>query len=155
MEQHEKYGMDLLAEELDIQISIKEGRIEAYKAEMDKDYLYYFAWRGKELFKAYYMAGKYKELRKVVGEARSPDEVRDYLRQQSEKCLGKLLNGEIYSRYSDGIFNLAHSYRMECRQQLLQEYNSFGKTLSRKPQREEVKERNLPETKKRTNGLKR
>lgn len=155
MEQREKYGMDLLAEELDMRISIKEGRVSEYKAELDKDYLYYFAWRGKELFKAYYMAGKYKELRKVVGEARNPEEVQDYLRQQSEKYLGKLLNGEIYSRYSDGIFNLAHSYRMECRQQLLQEYNAFGKMLSRKSQREELKERNAPETKRKTNGLKR
>lgn len=154
MTEQEKYGMDRLSEYLEMQIRIKDGKIKKYKEQIDSDYLYYFAWAGKDLFKEHYMAEKYKEFHKIVKEAKGPDEVHDYLREKREKSLGTLLNGEIYSHYSDEIFNLAHSYKMECTRQLLHDYNGFGQLLSMKPPREEANVKKEPETKKKSDGLK-
>jgi len=126
-----------------------------YKKQMDSNYLYYFAWAGKDLFKAYYMIEKYKELRQVLKKAKRPEEVHEYLQTERGKCVRELVNGPIYIHYSDEIFNLAHSYRTECTQQLIQDYNGFGQLLSKKPPRQEVKTEIEPETmKKKSNGLK-
>ena len=138
-----------------MQINLKSDRIRMYKKQMDSNYLYYFAWAGKDLFKAYYMIEKYKELRQVLKKAKRPEEVHEYLQTERGKCVRELVNGPIYIHYSDEIFNLAHSYRTECTQQLIQDYNGFGQLLSKKPPRQEVKTEIEPETmKKKSNGLK-
>lgn len=155
MTEQEKYGIEQLSEYLAMQIRIKDGRIKRYKEQMDSDFLYYFAWAGKDLFKAYYMIEKYKELRQVLKKAKRPEEVHEYLQTERGKCVKELVNGPIYIHYSDEIFNLAHSYRTECTQQLIQDYNGFGQLLSKKPSRQEVKTEIEPETmKKKSNGLK-
>lgn len=155
MTEQEKYGMDQLLKYLEMQINLKSDRIRMYKKQMDSNYLYYFAWAGKDLFKAYYMIEKYKELRQVLKKAKRPEEVHEYLQTERGKCVRELVNGPIYIHYSDEIFNLAHSYRTECTQQLIQDYNGFGQFLSKKPPRQEVKTEIEPETmKKKSNGLK-
>lgn len=155
MTEQEKYGMDQLLKYLEMQINLKSDRIKMYKKQMDSNYLYYFAWAGKDLFKAYYMIEKYKELRQVLKKAKRPEEVHEYLQTERGKCVRELVNGPIYIHYSDEIFNLAHSYRTECTQQLIQDYNGFGQLLSKKPPRQEVKTEIEPETmKKKSNGLK-
>lgn len=155
MTEQEKYGMDQLLKYLEMQINLKSDRIRMYKKQMDSNYLYYFAWAGKDLFKAYYMIEKYKELRQVLKKAKRPEEVHEYLQTERGKCVRELVNGLIYIHYSDEIFNLAHSYRTECTQQLIQDYNGFGQLLSKKPPRQEVKTEIEPETmKKKSNGLK-
>ena len=155
MTEQEKYGMDQLLKYLVMQINLKSDRIRMYKKQMDSNYLYYFAWAGKDLFKAYYMIEKYKELRQVLKKAKRPEEVHEYLQTERGKCVRELVNGPIYIHYSDEIFNLAHSYRTECTQQLIQDYNGFGQLLSKKPPRQEVKTEIEPETmKKKSNGLK-
>ena len=155
MTEQEKYGMDQLLKYLEMQINLKSDRIRMYKKKMDSNYLYYFAWAGKDLFKAYYMIEKYKELRQVLKKAKRPEEVHEYLQTERGKCVRELVNGPIYIHYSDEIFNLAHSYRTECTQQLIQDYNGFGQLLSKKPPRQEVKTEIEPETmKKKSNGLK-
>ena len=155
MTEQEKYGMDQLLKHLEMQINLKSDRIRMYKKQMDSNYLYYFAWAGKDLFKAYYMIEKYKELRQVLKKAKRPEEVHEYLQTEHGKCVRELVNGPIYIHYSDEIFNLAHSYRTECTQQLIQDYNGFGQLLSKKPPRQEVKTEIEPETmKKKSNGLK-
>ena len=155
MTEQEIYGMDQLLKYLEMQINLKSDRIRMYKKQMDSNYLYYFAWAGKDLFKAYYMIEKYKELRQVLKKAKRPEEVHEYLQTERGKCVRELVNGPIYIHYSDEIFNLAHSYRTECTQQLIQDYNGFGQLLSKKPPRQEVKTEIEPETmKKKSNGLK-
>ena len=155
MTEQEKYGMDQLLKYLEMQINLKSDRIRMYKKQMDSNYLYYFAWAGKDLFKAYYMIEKYKDLRQVLKKAKRPEEVHEYLQTERGKCVRELVNGPIYIHYSDEIFNLAHSYRTECTQQLIQDYNGFGQLLSKKPPRQEVKTEIEPETmKKKSNGLK-
>ena len=155
MTEQEKYGMDQLLKYLEMQINLKSDRIRMYKKQMDSNYLYYFAWAGKDLFRAYYMIEKYKELRQVLKKAKRPEEVHEYLQTERGKCVRELVNGPIYIHYSDEIFNLAHSYRTECTQQLIQDYNGFGQLLSKKPPRQEVKTEIEPETmKKKSNGLK-
>lgn len=155
MTEQDKYGMDQLLKYLEMQINLKNDRIRMYKKQMDSNYLYYFAWAGKDLFKAYYMIEKYKELRQVLKKAKRPEEVHEYLQTERGKCVRELVNGPIYIHYSDEIFNLAHSYRTECTQQLIQDYNGFGQLLSKKPPRQEVKTEIEPETmKKKSNGLK-
>lgn len=155
MTEQEKYGMDQLLKYLEMQINLKSDRIRMYKKQMDSNYLYYFAWAGKDLFKAYYMIEKYKELRQVLKKAKRPEEVHEYLQTERGKCVRELVNGPIYIHYSDEIFNLAHSYRTEYTQQLIQDYNGFGQLLSKKPPRQEVKTEIEPETmKKKSNGLK-
>ena len=155
MTEQEKYGMDQLLKYPEMQINLKSDRIRMYKKQMDSNYLYYFAWAGKDLFKAYYMIEKYKELRQVLKKAKRPEEVHEYLQTERGKCVRELVNGPIYIHYSDEIFNLAHSYRTECTQQLIQDYNGFGQLLSKKPPRQEVKTEIEPETmKKKSNGLK-
>ena len=155
MTEQEKYGMDQLLKYLEMQINLKSDRIRMYKKQMDSNYLYYFAWAGKDLFKAYYMIEKYKELRQVLKKAKRPEEVHEYLQTERGKCVRELVNGPIYIHYSVEIFNLAHSYRTECTQQLIQDYNGFGQLLSKKPPRKEVKPEIEPETMKtKSNGVK-
>ena len=155
MTEQENYGIDHLLTHVRMQINLKSDRIRMYKKQMDSNYLYYFAWAGKDLFKAYYMIEKYKELRQVLKKAKRPEEVHEYLQTERGKCVRELVNGPIYIHYSDEIFNLAHSYRTECTQQLIQDYNGFGQLLSKKPPRQEVKTEIEPETmKKKSNGLK-
>lgn len=89
MTEQEKYGIEQLSEYLAMQIRIKDGRIKRYKEQMDSDFLYYFAWAGKDLFKEHYMVGKYKELRQILKEAESPEAVQDYLQRERRKCLEK------------------------------------------------------------------
>lgn len=100
------------------------------------------------------MAARYRELHKFVKMAGSLQEVQEYLKQEREKCIGTLLDEEIYTHYTEDIFNLAHSYKMECTQQLVKGYNGFGKILSMKPPREEVKARKAPDIKDKSNKLK-
>lgn len=154
MTEQEKYAMDRLSECLEIQIGTKDNCIDRCRKRMDSDYLYYFAWEGKELYKAHYMAARYRELHKFVKMAGSLQEVQEYLRQEREKCIGTLLDEEIYTHYTEDIFNLAHSYKMECVQQLVKDYNGFGRILSMKPPREEVKTGKSPDIKERSNRLK-
>lgn len=154
MTEQEKYAMDQLLKCLEMQIGIKDNRINKCRERMDSDYLYYFAWEGKELFKAHYMAARYRELHEFVKRAGGLQQVQEYLRQEREKCIGTLLDEEIYTHYTEDIFNLAHSYKMECIQQLVKDYNGFGKILSMKPPREEVKTGKTPDIKERSNRLK-
>ena len=154
MTEQEKYGMDQLSKYLEMQIGIKDNCINRCRKRMESDYLYYFAWEGKDLFKAHYMAARYRELHKFVKMAGSLQEVQEYLKQEREKCIGTLLDEEIYTHYTEDIFNLAHSYKMECTQQLVKDYNGFGKILSMKPPREEVKARKAPDIKDKSNKLK-
>lgn len=94
MTEQEKYGMDQLLKYLEMQINLKSDRIRMYKKQMDSNYLYYFAWAGKDLFKAYYMIEKYKELRQVLKKAKRPEEVHEYLQTERGKCV-HVLNDSI------------------------------------------------------------
>ena len=87
--------MDQLLKYLEMQINLKSDRIRMYKKQMDSNYLYYFAWAGKDLFKAYYMIEKYKELRQVLKKAKRPEEVHEYLQTERGKCVRELVNGPI------------------------------------------------------------
>ena len=83
MTEQEKYGIEQLSEYLEMQIRIKDGRIKRYKEQMDSDFLYYFAWAGKDLFKEHYMVGKYKELRRFSRRRRVPKPCRIIFRENA------------------------------------------------------------------------
>lgn len=154
MEQQDRYGMDQLGLWLDMKIHRGEEKMEKLHEKVRNDYLYHFAWSGEELYKVHYMTGKYRELREVIRETQKPEEVSDYILQEREKCLRELVGGEIYTHYTNEIFNLAHSYKVECTQQLIQDYNGFGQLLSMKPPHKEVEMKKAPETGKKSNRLK-
>lgn len=151
MTEQDKYGMEQLAEYLDMRIRNEEKNIKENRDKLDRDYLYYFAWNGEDLFKSHFMVKQYGELR----QAEAPGEVHGYIRHKREECLKELVSGSIRRRSTDDISNLAHTYRLECMQRLVKDYTGFERLLSMKAPREEVKAKTELETmKKKSNGLK-
>ena len=55
MTEQDKYGMEQLAEYLDMRIRNEEKNIKENRDKLDRDYLYHFAWTGEELFKSHFM----------------------------------------------------------------------------------------------------
>lgn len=66
MTEQDKYGMEQLAEYLDMRIRYEEETIKEIRNKLDRDYLYHFAWTGEELFKSHFMVKQYGELRQVI-----------------------------------------------------------------------------------------
>ena len=108
MTEQDKYGMEQLAEYLDIRIRNEEKNIKENRDKLDRDYLYYFAWNGEDLFKSHFMVKQYGELRQVIRQAETPGEVHGYIRHKREECLKELVSGSIRRRSTNDIFNLAH-----------------------------------------------
>ena len=153
MTEEEKYGMERLAEYLDMRIRNEEKSIKENRDKLDRDYLYHFAWNGEELFKSHFMVKRYGELRQVIRQAEAPGEVHGYIRHKREECLKELVSGSIRRRSTDDIFNLAHTYRLECIQRLVKDYAGFERLLSMKAPQKEIKTKKAPE-RKRPDGLK-
>ena len=155
MTEQDKYGMEQLAEYLDMRIRYEEKTIKEIRNKLDRDYLYHFAWTGEELFKSHFMVKQYGELRQVIRQVGVPGEVHGYIRHKREECLKELVSGSIRRRSTDDISNLAHTYRLECMQRLIQDCQGFLHTLSLKEPKREMKEANGQPVKKKSNGLKR
>ena len=153
MTEQEKYGMEQLAEYLDMRIRNEEKNIKENRDKLDRDYLYHFAWNGEELFKSHFMVKQYGELRQVIRVAEAPGEVHGYIQHKREECLKELVSGSIRRRSTDHIFNLAHTYRLECMQGLVKDYAGFERLLSMKAPQKEIKTKKAPE-RKRPDGLK-
>ena len=134
MTEQEKYGMERLAEYLDMRIRNEEKSIKEKRDKLDRDYLYHFAWNGEELFKSHFMVKQYGELRQVIRVAEAPGEVHGYIQHKREECLKELVSGSIRRRSTDDIFNLA-------------------RLLSMKAPQKEIKTKKAPE-RKRPDGLK-
>ena len=155
MTEEEKYGMERLAEYLDMRIRNEEKSIKENRDKLDRDYLYHFAWTGEELFKSHFMVNNTGNSGQVIRQVGVPGEVHGYIRHKREECLKELVSGSIRRRSTDDISNLAHTYRLECMQRLVKDYTGFERLLSMKPPREEVKTKTELETmKKKSNGLK-
>ena len=148
-----KYGMEQLAEYLDMRIRNEEKNIKENRDKLDRDYLYHFAWNGEELFKSHFMVKQYGELRQVIRVAEAPGEVHGYIQHKREECLKELVSGSIRRRSTDDIFNLAHIYRLECMQGLVKDYAGFERLLSMKAPQKEIRTKKAPE-RKRPDGLK-
>lgn len=99
------------------------------------------------------MVKRYGELRQVIRQAEAPGEVHGYIRHKREECLKELVSGSIRRRSTDDIFNLAHTYRLECIQRLVKDYAGFERLLSMKAPQKEIKTKKAPE-RKRQDGLK-
>ena len=153
MTEQDKYGMEQLAEYLDMRIRYEEKTIKEIRNKLDRDYLYHFAWTGEELFKSHFMVKQYGELRQVIRQVGVPREVHGYIRHKREECLKELVSGSIRRRSTDDIFNLAHTYRLECMQRLVKDYAGFERLLSMKAPQKEIKTKKAPE-RKRQDGLK-
>ena len=125
MTEQDKYGMEQLAEYLDMRIRNEEKNIKENRDKLDRDYLYYFAWNGEDLFKSHFMVKQYGELR----QAEAPGEVHGYIRHKREECLKELVSGSIRRHSTNDIFNLAHTYRLECMQKLVKDYTGFERLL--------------------------
>jgi hypothetical protein len=149
MTEQDKYGMEQLAEYLDMRIRNEEKNIKENRDKLDRDYLYYFAWNGEDLFKSHFMVKQYGELR----QAEAPEEVHGYIRHKREECLKELVSGSIRRHSTNDIFNLAHTYRLECMQKLVKDYTGFERLLSMKAPQKEIKMKKDPERKK-PDGLK-
>lgn len=153
MTEQDKYGMEQLAEYLDMRIRYEEKSIKENRDKLDRDYLYHFAWTGEELFKSHFMVKQYVELRQVIRQVGAPGEVHGYIRHKQEECLKELVSGSIRRRSTDEISNLAHTYRLECMQRLVKDYTGFERLLSMKVPQKEIKTKKDPERNK-PDGLK-
>lgn len=109
MTEQDKYGMEQLAEYLDMRIRYEEKTIKEIRNKLDRDYLYHFAWTGEELFKSHFMVKQYGELRQVIRQVGAPEKVHGYIRHKREECLKELVSGSIRRRSTDEISNLAHT----------------------------------------------
>lgn len=153
MTEQDKYGMEQLAEYLDMRMRNEEKNIKENRDKLDRDYLYYFAWNGEDLFKSHFMVKQYGELLQVIRQAEAPGEVHGYIRYKREECLKELVSGSIRRRSTNDIFNLAHTYRLECMQKLVRDYTGFERILSMKAPQKEIRMKKDSERKK-PDGLK-
>ena len=84
MAEQEKYGMEQLAEYLDMRIRYEEKIIKENRNKLDRDYLYYFVWTGEELFKSHFMVKQYGELRLIIRQVEAPGSLCKNLRRYIE-----------------------------------------------------------------------
>ena len=105
------------------------------------------------MFKSHFTVKQYGELRQVIRQAEAPGEVHGYIRHKREECLKELVSGSIRRRSTNDIFNLAHTYRLECMQKLVRDYTGFERLLSMKAPQKEMKMKKDSERKK-PDGLK-
>lgn len=153
MEQ-EKYAIEELARWLGMKIGRERINIKGYRDKLDSDFLYYFKWTGEDLFKSHFMARSYEQLKDFVGRAKDATEVHDFIRKKREECLKELVDGSIRKMSTNDLFNLTHTLKLECAQQLIKEYMEFDNILSIEPPQKQVTQKPEASDRKKSNGLK-
>ena len=111
--------MDRLNEKMEL----LDEKIQNKAAKAGEDYLSFFESHAEEAYKEYY-------LYKCFRDSGSPEKVLEYLKKRQNVCLDTLLRQDIAARSTSPMANMAHTLRLECVQQLVEDYGHFIRILA-------------------------
>lgn len=94
------WNIDQMLHWLDIKIEREKRDIAKLEKQMDGDFLYYFEWNAKSLYKSHFMSDCYKKLRQAVDGIKDIDKIRNVLKENAACCEKKLLDGQLDCRSS-------------------------------------------------------
>ena len=109
--------MDRLNEKMEL----LDEKIQNKAAKAGEDYLSFFESHAEEAYKEYYLYKCFRDLRKKARESGSPEKVLEYLKKRQNVCLDTLLRQDIAARSTSPMANMAHTLRLECVQQLVED----------------------------------
>ena len=118
--------MDRLNEKMEL----LDEKIQNKAAKAGEDYLSFFESHAEEAYKEYYLYKCFRDLRQKARESGSPDKVLEYLKKRQNVCLDTLLRQDIAARSTSPMANMAHTLRLECVQQLVEDYGHFIRMLT-------------------------
>ena len=101
--------MDRLNEKMEL----LDEKIQNKAAKAGEDYLSFFESHAEE-----------------ARESGSPEKVLEYLKKRQNVCLDTLLRQDIAARSTSPMANMAHTLRLECVQQLVEDYGHFIRILA-------------------------
>ena len=120
-------GMVRFMDRLNEKMELLDEKIQNKAAKAGKDYLSFFESHAEEAYKEYYLYKCFRDLRKKARELGSPEKVLEYLKKRQNVCLDTLLRQDIAARSTSPM---AHTLRLECVQQLVEDYGHFIRILA-------------------------
>ena len=120
-------GMVRFMDRLNEKMELLDEKIQNKAAKAGEDYLSFFESHAEEAYKEYYLYKCFRDLRKKARELGSPEKVLEYLKKRQNVCLDTLLRQDIAARSTSPM---AHTLRLECVQQLVEDYGHFIRILA-------------------------
>lgn len=133
--------IERLQQYLDRQKGVVESNIKEYSRQLENNYLHFFGWHADDLYKAYYMNQHYKAIQENLDNAKTPQNIEEFLKRCISYTEEDLLQGQLVKRSTSPMSNIAHSLEVECKQKLLKDFRSLSYIL----QDETVGERIRPQ----------
>ena len=122
----ENWSVRKLRKLLDNKIAAVENVMREGLESASTDYCRFFEWKAAYLYKGELLRGHYRLLRNKVSRT---DDVED-LKKRQNVCLDTLLRQDIAARSTSPMANMAHTLRLECVQQLVEDYGHFIRILA-------------------------
>ncbi len=140
----ENLKIEKLQQYLDKKKGIVESNIKDYNGQLEKNYLYFFGWHADDLYKAHYMNKHYKAIQETIDTAETPKDIEEYLKRCILYVEDDLLNGPLVGRSTGPMSNIAHSLEMECKQQLLKDFQNLNRLLQSETVSERIRPQDAP-----------
>lgn len=121
-------GIDLVNEirrQLESKIQDEMVKRDRNREEMSRNYMLFFQWQAKELYKTEYLLGNYNDFLRFLDTDPDGIEILKYLQRCITMLTEGLLRGRLHENNSNPMQNLAYSLEMECKQEILQNYSSY------------------------------
>ena len=90
------------------------------------------------------MDKNYKVLQEKIDTAETPKDIEDFLKKCILYIEDDFFNGQLNTRSTSPMSNMAHSLEMECKQRLLQDFRIFNKILQSEAVSERVRPQEAP-----------
>lgn len=126
---------------LDSTIEVLDEKIQEGTAKSNADYLSFFEDKSEDLYRQHYMYKCLSDLRSNVRRLETPQQILEYIQRRKNVCIDNLLRRDIAARSTSPTGNLAHTLRLECFQQLIDEYDLLVRCLTATPRQRQEEER--------------
>lgn len=123
-EQAVRDNLEIIACQVINQINTLILQADRYTKSMNEDYEYFFRWYAEEMYKIQVELFYYQELQKVVN-TDSLCEVLTYLDCKVKEFTDELLVGGLRQHSTNSATNLAHTLKLEVKQQLRKRFQGL------------------------------
>ena len=119
--------MDRLNEKMEL----LDEKIQNKAAKAGEDYLSFFESHAEEAYKEYYLYKCFRDLRQKARESGSPEKSVGVSEKEARMSAWTRCSGQdIAARSTSPMANMAHTLRLECVQQLVEDYGHFIRILA-------------------------
>ena len=126
---------------LDSTMEVLVEKFQVGTVKSNTDYLSFFGDKSEEFYKQHYMYKWLSDLRSNIRKLETPQQIQEYIQRRRNACLDKLLEQDISAGSTSPMSNLAHTFRLECSQQLIREYDLLVRFLTATPRQRQEEER--------------